>query len=242
MINPKINVAAEALSQIYLGAEEFPHIVLDNFLDPTMINAAAIDATWLVNNLETESWRFGATDDHDSQLYKRGIPNIDDMPPAMQLVCLYMNSEPFLEFLRKMSGIEDLMADPTLDGGGFHVTYPGGSLNIHHDFNYKDDLAPERVYRKINLLLYLNEEWDTNWGGNLELWKKDLSAPFKVIELIQNRAVLFNIEGAPHGHPHPLNCSTGENRRSLAFYYYSATPPSNQLYDRAMWLKNGELV
>jgi len=50
-----------------------------------------------------------------------------------------------------------------------------------------------------------------------------------------NRAVLFNIENAPHGHPDPLNCPTQESRRSLAFYFYDKIPTKNRLYERAYW-------
>ena len=103
-------------------------------------------------------------------------------------------------------------------------------------------MGPQRMYRKLNLLIYLNEEWETSWGGSLELWHPDLSGQFKEIDLQYNRAVLFNIDNAPHGHPDPLSCPAGESRRSLAFYYYSATPPDNKLYDRAHWLRDGKLI
>lgn len=241
MINPKISASFETLSTPYLEAVNYPHTVLDNFMDPTLLIAVSNEAKWLTQNIETEEWRFGTPDYHDSQVLKRGIRDFDKMTPAMALACTYFNSDTFVGYLRQLTGIEDLVPDWTLDGGGFHVTYPGGLLNVHHDFNYTDDIADQRMYRKVNLLIYLNEDWEKEWGGHLELWKSDLSGAFKTIDLKWNRAVLFNIDDAPHGHPDPLTCPEGESRRSLAFYYYSAIAPDNQLYDRAYWLHGDKL-
>lgn len=242
MINPKISVAADSLGSIYNNADNYPHIVLDNFIDQTVIEDVALESSNLVSNLDDNAWRFGTPDEHESQVLKRGIKNMVDMPPYMVQLCRYLNNDTFLEFLREMTGIEDLVADWGLEGGGFHVTYPGGLLNIHHDFNYTDGIADERMYRKVNLLIYLNEEWEEDWNGSLELWKSDLSQSFKTIVPKFNRAVLFNIEDAPHGHPNPLACPENDCRRSLAFYYYSKTPPKNKLYERAYWKNGTELL
>lgn len=241
MINPKYSLLAETLNHQYNSAPEYPHIVLDDFLDPTVIADAEYEAKWLTDNFNQEEWRFGSPDYHEDQWLKRGIKELDKMTYAHNLLCRYMNSYTFIEFLRKMSGIEDLVPDWELEGGGFHVTYPDGSLNIHHDFNYKE-IEGRTMYRKINLLIYLNEEWLAEWDGSLELWKSDLSECFEIIDPKHNRAVFFNIEDAPHGHPQPLKCPQNDNRRSLAFYYYSAIPPKNRLYDRAHWKHGNRLV
>lgn len=241
MINPKYNLLTEVLSEQYNNAEEYPHIVLDDFVDKTAIEDASIEAKWLTENFDQEEWRFGKPDYHQDQWLKRGINELEKMPYAINLICRYMNNPDFVNFLRKMTGIEDLISDWGYEGGGYHVTYPDGSLNIHHDFNYKE-INGETWFRKVNLLIYLNQDWDPTWDGSLELWKSDLSRAFKVIDPKYNRAVLFNIEDAPHGHPLPLNCPKNESRRSLAFYYYSKTPPNNRLYDRAYWKDGNKLI
>jgi Rps23 Pro-64 3,4-dihydroxylase Tpa1-like proline 4-hydroxylase len=242
MLNPKLKQAAESLKSTYNSAYEYPHTVFDNFVDPTIIKDVEVEARMLTNNSEN-AWRFGGgNDEHSSQLLKRGIKELDKMLPSMNLLCRYFNNPEFLEFLRELTGIEDLIGDWSFEGGGFHVTYPGGLLNIHHDFNYTDNMGPDRMYRKVNLLVYLNEDWEKEWGGELELWKSDVSSKFKSIVPQFNRAVLFNIEDAPHGHPDPLQCPEGECRRSLAFYYYSKSPNTNKLYDRAHWKHGNQLL
>lgn len=144
-----------------------------------------------------------------------------------------MNSPVFIEFLRDLTGIDDLVGDIQLEGGGFHVTERGGKLGIHHDFT-KRTMGGEQYYRHVNLLIYLNDVWDSSWGGDLELWSPDLTEMVKRIPLKGNTAVLFNIDNAPHGHPHPLDCPIGETRRSLAFYYYSKQETLMDL-PRAYW-------
>lgn len=244
MINPEINVAAKALRATYNNAAEFPHIVFNDFVNKTILDDVAREALHIVKDedVETRDWRMGKTDYHSSQYLKRGIRELEKMPYYMNLLCRYFNSDEFIEFMRDLTGIEDLVPDPGYEGGGFHVTYPGGLLNIHHDFNYKDDMGPQRMYRKVNLLVYLNEEWQDDWQGALELWKSDLTEDFKTLQPKYGRAIMFNIEDAPHGHPEPLNCPEGESRRSLAFYYYSKVEPNNRLYDRAHWKHGNKLM
>lgn len=249
MINPEINVAATSLTPTYNTAAEFPHIVFNDFVNKTILDDVANEAKFLVNeeDAETSEWRMGSKQwddgvDHADQIFKRGIRDIEKMPFYMNLLCRYFNSDEFMEFMRQLTGIEDLSPDWGYEGGGLHVTYPGGLLNIHHDFNYKDDIAPVRMYRKVNLLIYLNEEWEADWQGALELWKSDLTDDFKTLQPKYGRAIIFNIEDAPHGHPEPLKCPPGESRRSLAFYYYSKTPPKNKLFRRAQWKHGDKLV
>jgi len=241
MLNPKLFNAAETLNLPYNSTYEFPHTVFDDFVDPTIMKDVEVEARLLVNDPENK-WRFGGEDDqHSDQLFKRGIKQLDKMLPSMNLLCRYFNNPEFIGWLREVTGIDDLTPDWSFEGGGYHVTYPGGLLNIHHDFNYTDAMGPDRMYRKVNLLVYLNEEWDKEWGGELELWKSDVSERFKSFAPQFNRAVLFNIEDAPHGHPDPLKCPEGECRRSLAFYYYSKKPNNNKLYERAYWKVGNEL-
>ena len=61
-----------------------------------------------------------------------------------------------------------------MDGGGLHQTMRGGHLNIHADFSTHH--AHENWARRVNILLYLNEEWREEWGGELELWDQDMTA------------------------------------------------------------------
>ena len=83
-----------------------------------------------------------------------------------------MNSYEFINFLNNLTGIkEKLIPDPYLWGGGFHELKNEGFLNIHSDFNVHPEL---KLNRRINLLIYLNKDWQENYGGSLELWDKKM--------------------------------------------------------------------
>lgn len=239
MINPKIALSAEILKENYYLSSPFPNIVLSDFLDPTVLSMCEYESNKISSNIDSEKWRFNLQDSHDHQVLKHGISNVEHMTPMLYAVSHYMNSEAFISFLRKLTGIEDLIGDPSLVGGGLHITESGGKLGIHHDFT-DHVIGGVKYKRHVNLLIYLNRNWEKEWGGNLELWKPDLSKMVKRLPIKFNNAVIFNIDNAPHGHPDPLKCPPGESRRSLAFYYYSKEKTTHE-FRRAHWLgSNGK--
>jgi hypothetical protein len=81
-----------------------------------------------------------------------------------------------------------------------------------------------RLERRLNLILYLNEDWDESWGGGLGLWSEDMKR--EVVRVIPafNRCVVFSTDARSfHGHPDPLKCPDDVKRRSVALYYYTAS-------------------
>ena len=98
-----------------------------------------------------------------------------------------------------------------------HCTKRHGKLDVHIDYS----LHPQMNYeRRINLILYLNSDWENDYGGNLELWDNNISNCEKSIKPVFNRAVIFNTSDISfHGHPDPLNCPDHICRKSLAWYY-----------------------
>ena len=101
----------------------------------------------------------------------------------------------------EISGIPDLLYDPDYLGGGTHENLAGQDLDPHVDFNLHPRFG---WYRRLNLLVYLNPEWDENWGGCLELHRDPhlppAQDPVKRVLPLMNRAVLFETsERSWHG-------------------------------------------
>jgi Rps23 Pro-64 3,4-dihydroxylase Tpa1-like proline 4-hydroxylase len=136
-----------------------------------------------------------------------------------------LNTPEFLKHLENLTGIKKLFRDPLLMGGGVHKINRGGKLSIHIDYN---NHPKTKQRRKLNLLIYLNKDWDKSWGSNLELWNKELTEKIIEVEPIFNRAVIFTIDDAPHGHPYPLNCPENISRYSLALYYFVDEEPEKK--------------
>ena len=209
----------------YSQAQPFPHIVIDNFLPPSLLNGV-IDDFQNYNN-----WGWDNSDySKDHQVKKFFSPWNNDgdttLPINTKLILNYFNSPDVISMLEKLTGIEGLIADPTLLGGGMHKIESGGKLSIHAD-SRKHTINGD--YRRINLLIYLNKDWNKEWGGSLQLWDKDMTTMVQDIQPIFNRVVIFNT-GADtyHGHPHPLNTPNGMSRISLALYYYTKENPDTE--------------
>jgi hypothetical protein len=129
-------------------------------------------------------------------------------------------------FLEELTGITGLVADPHLIGGGLHELGPGGFLRVHADFNIHSHL---KLDRRLNVLLYLNEDWDESWGGELELWDADMQRRAEPIAPVIARAVIFNVtDRSFHGNPNVVSCPPDRARRSMAFYYYTNGRPQDE--------------
>ena len=141
------------------------------------------------------------------------------MPPSIQLVISYLNSGAFIGLLEEITGINQLLPDPYLYGAGMHQSVKGGFLGIHADFSEMKHL---RIYRRLNLIVYLNGEWQESWGGNLEFRSEQAEEIIKVIIPEFNRLVLFETtDSSYHGFPKPINGADDIKRNSIALYYYT---------------------
>ncbi|TZG29068.1 2OG-Fe(II) oxygenase [Sphingomonas montanisoli] len=203
--------AGTALAERYRTAEPFPHIVIDDFIDPAILRTVA--AAYPDRETRTAFDR-----DQERHKYQYAPEEIDDAGARNLLAQL--NARPFLAFLEELTGIGGLVPDPYFTGGGLHETLAGGHLGVHADFNVHRIM---RLERRLNLLIYLNDDWRPEWGGDLELWDKAMTGPVAHIAPVMGRAVVFNTAlDSFHGHPSPLACPPDRSRRSIATYYYTA--------------------
>ncbi len=201
----------------YASADPFPHAVLDDFFPEALVESARRSAAdpcirWQSKDVDTsrKSW----------------CSDECAMPWALQVLLFKLNSRPFLRFLEELSGIRGLIPDPYLEGGGLHRIERGGFLGIHADFNVLERL---RLDRRLNLLLYLNEDWQSEWGGALELWDADMRTCVRRVVPSLGRMVVFSTTDVSfHGHPHPLACPPERARISIALYYYTAGRPERE--------------
>lgn len=210
-----LDLLEKELSQLkvaYRSASPFPHIALDGFLLPEMARSGE-------NEFPPPDRDHWVSYVHANER-KFGNPDPTSWGPALQAIWRELTSAPFIALLSEFTGIDGLVTDDTLEGAGLHQTKSGGFLNIHADFT----VHPHRqhLHRRVNLLVYLNDDWPESYGGELELWSRDTKFCEETIAPIGNRAVIFTA-GADtwHGHPEPLRCPPDRARQSLAIYYYT---------------------
>jgi hypothetical protein len=202
-------------AESYRNAEPFPHVIVDDLFDTSLLERVLEE----FESMDRGTWH------HTDAARERKWSTEDarQLGPFTSALIAQLNAGPFVTFLEELTGIRGLLPDPHLRGGGLHEIGQGGLLGVHADFNVHKRL---KVYRRLNLLIYLNKEWQQSWGGALELWDRDGRQCVREIEPIFNRAVLFDTSNfSYHGHPHPLACPDGRSRKSVALYYYSVDYP-----------------
>jgi 2OG-Fe(II) oxygenase superfamily len=220
----------------YEDARPFPHVVLDAFADETVLDAvlaefpAGEQDTW---------WRFDS--DNERKLASRPDTELGE---ATRALLAELNSAPFTDFLTELTGIGGLVVDQHFEGGGLHQIQAGGHLNIHVDFNRHPATGLDR---RLNVLLYLNRDWQPGWGGALELWSRDMQRCERRIDPSFNRLVVFSTTRYSfHGHPDPLACPPDRTRRSVALYYYSNGRPEEREAAAAthntLWARPGQSI
>lgn len=213
---------AKKHSNEYAAADPFPHIVLDNIFHTETLRGVLEE---FPGPREIEWERFKS----DSE--KKLATNRDaQFGPKTRAFLYQLNSHRFLSFLQKLTGIQHLIPDPYFFGGGIHQIERGGFLKVHADFNYHIQL---KLYRRLNVLIYLNEEWKEGYGGHLELWDTEMTKAIRRVLPIFNRCVIFSTTSESyHGHPEPLTCPEDRTRKSLALYYYTAQPAEDDTYQK----------
>ena len=129
----------------YQENEPFPHTVIDNFFDPSIVDRvlsefpSARDIDW---------------EEYDSfEEVKLATGSELQIKSFTRYLIYSLNSSTFINFLETLTGISGLIADPHLSGGGLHQIMPGGKLGMHVDFKVIKPLVGERcdIRGKVSL-------------------------------------------------------------------------------------------
>ncbi|MGH9722198.1 MAG: 2OG-Fe(II) oxygenase [Bryobacteraceae bacterium] len=159
---------------------------------------------------------------------KAVFQNVRELGAAFERFDRLMQSPEFLDLASALTGIPKLLYDPEYAGGGAHENLSGQDLDPHVDFNFH---PRTQLHRRLNLIVFLNPEWDQDWGGALELHTgPTLPAEENLIRKVvplENRCIIFETsERSWHGFPRIE--SPGPSRRSIAVYFYTKTRPAGQ--------------
>lgn len=213
MINQKyLGAALNSFKKSYHDRLPYPNIVIDQFLVPDAAHLVHDHFPSVTDKIWTHYLHYNEK--------KHGLTQRDHFPVPVKKLVDEMSQPDFIKWLEQLTGIDNLIPDPELEGSGLHQTLTGGFLNIHSDFTSHPKKANWR--RRVNVLIYFNQGWQPEWAGDLELWNKDMSQCVQKISPDFNRAVIFSTQkDTYHGSPHPLSCTEENSRKSLAMYYYT---------------------
>ena len=201
----------EQLKTAYRAAKPYPHLIIDGLWDEEILN-----------RLLAEFPRKGARDwvqydtAHELKQTSRGLFGLS---PFTQLFLMEVCSPRFLRVMGEVTGHEDLVADPLFHGGGLHESFRGGWLNLHTDWRQHPTLP---LARQLNMIIYLNKDWDPAWGGAIELWNPGASEAGAWTDCLFNRTLIFpTTDTSLHGFPAPIACPENRTRKSISLFYWT---------------------
>ena len=222
-IDGRVLAGAAKLQSSYRDAKPFPYIVIDDFLSPVF-------AQRLLDQFPSFD-RGNNVGDDGKVGNKATFEKIRSLGQDYATLDDLIKSRAFLGLIETITGVPDLIYDPFYLGGGTHENRQGQSLQAHIDFNYHPS---EGWHRRLNLIVYLNHDWERNWGGNLELYTdpyKD-KQPSVVVPPLFNRCVIF---GTSEKSWHAFDQirlpeeKSGTSRKSIALYFYTKERPQEEI-------------
>ncbi len=221
-LSERLDSAAATSRETYKYAKPFCHAVFDDLCDGLKL-CDVVEKFPGPSDLQWWSY--------DNVFEKKlAFDKVHLLPDPLKQILCEMNSGQFVSFLESLTGIDGLIPDYGFSGGGLHQIARGGLLDIHADFNVHTKMS---LRRRLNVIMYLNLDWRPEFGGDLELWDKDMKECHHKIAPQFNRMVVFDTsQPGYHGHPHPLTCPPHRTRKSLALYYYTADLSEEQKRNR----------
>ena len=214
-----------ALAERFARREPFRHLVIDDFLERGFADRLLTEfPAFERGNARNEAGELGG---------KSTVERIRGLGPAFEELDEFIRGSDFLGWLGRATGIPDLLYDPWYFGGGTHENRQGQDLDPHVDFNRHPATG---WHRRLNLIVYLNHEWQDDWGGSLELHSDPRAADDRVtlVTPLFNRCVVFETtEWSWHGFSRIALPADRQSlsRKSIALYFYTVQRPEEELAD-----------
>ncbi len=226
LINPTIVEQSAGIAARFARREPFRHVVIEDFFSTDYARHLLADfPSFERGNARNEAGELGK---------KSTVERIRKLGASYRDLDELIKSSEFLDLIGKLTGIDKLLYDPFYFGGGTHENLEGQDLDPHVDFNRH---PVENWHRRLNLIVYLNQEWQDAWGGSLEI-HKDPRSKDNQIELITpsfNRCVIFETtETSWHGFSliSLPESHRDLSRRSIALYFYTRDHPNEDQADK----------
>jgi dTDP-glucose 4,6-dehydratase len=200
------------LQEKFIKADPFEHIIIPNFLNE---NYANILHDCFPEDVEQEHWHKYLNPIE----VKYTLDNLEKLPNNLKDIFYLFSTKEITKKFSELSGINNLEFDPYLHGAGIHVHPRNGRLHMHLDYEKHPYLTKER---RLNVILYLNKDWDPLWNGETQLWDKNMEKCIVKSPVKFNTAIIFKTNDISwHGIPEKIMCPEGVYRKTVAYYYIS---------------------
>jgi len=199
------------LARRYREGKPYPHLVVDGLFNEEILQKILEE----FDSVSSSQWVYYDT----PREVKRGSRPDRGLPPLAQAYFDTLYSGPFVRALMAITGIPNLLTDPTLYGGGLHDIGPGGRFSVHADFQKH---PRNGLSTRLVVITYLNADWRESYGGQLELWREGgTRCETSILPEFGRTVIMPTTLHTLHGHPRPVSAPDGRHRRSLAAYFYT---------------------
>lgn len=210
---------------------EFP-----NFIDDEGARKLKDELNFLFQNQKD---KFKFFDRNGSAMYEWSNYTKSETPAAFELVS-YLHSSEFVKWLEQTTEIKGLIPDIHLYGAGYMRCGNGDSLKIHTDFNWQNDIKLNRIF---TLVIYLNENWEESFNGDIQFWDKENKHCVKRYFPDWGNCIMWEYdEFGFHGHPNPLNCREGEYRDGFRIFYYTSNSTNENPHRSLYWFDGKKAI
>jgi Rps23 Pro-64 3,4-dihydroxylase Tpa1-like proline 4-hydroxylase len=219
----ELDALADKYRDAYNAADPWPHLVLDDLVDPAFV--AAAEAQELDRAMGLEVYE-------DKTMVKAESAEVSG--DAAKAILDSLLSPEFTAFLERLTGIADLIGDPSHVRAGLHVNKVGAFHALHRDFRRH---PITQLFNRINVIVFLNSDWKQEYGGELELWPANRSACAQRIRPDAGTVVIFESTATSyHAIPEPVACPPERARLSLATRYYTEKPGPHDRKDMKIFV------
>ena len=182
--------------------------VLDNLINEESVHK-------IYNEFEGDYW----IPQNSFRERKQTYAKLDNLDPIVSSITESFHDKGVVDLVTQITGIPDLVFDPSLYAGGISKMSKGDFLNPHLDNSHD---GSRKRYRRLNLLFYVSPDLEKHDGGNFELWDKKVKKPVKIPAKF-NRLVIM--ETGDHTYHSVDPVKTNRSRCCVSNYYFTESSP-----------------
>jgi len=219
----------ELLKKQFLSAKPFPHIAIDNFLKEGCAEKLYNDAAMPNSKNKIKDPLFSKN--------RYQYPEYENISDNYKKLGEDIRSEEFASLISYITD-EDIFFDPNFHGGGLHIGTKNAHLDMHADFNYH----PKHLnwFRNLNLLLYLNKDWQKEYGGSLKLEDSRTGEKTEAEPRLNRLVIMHCREYTLHGYD-TTYFPEGKHRTSVAIYGYTLHDKAHEKPRTTIWVSKDNL-
>jgi hypothetical protein len=203
------DLPTKVLHEKFFSASPFPYVCIDDFLDPSLAKSLSENFPSLEN----------------MDVFYKGLnerkgehSTFENLHENFRFLKEKLSTKNFVRQIEGITGFKDLHVIDDRYGCGLHQGGNNSFLDTHIDYNLHPILKKQR---RLNLIIFLNEKWEKDWGGFLQFSDSSGTKCVTSIEPKFNRAIIFICNPISYHGYNRIQCPETITRKSFYLYFFS---------------------